>query len=324
MTSTDAPCSQRSVDIHEPLAGSAPSATAWIVIAHPGPWGRDALQDSGLDSDCVAHLRTALDAHGVRTILARRSRTRRVGNREDPNTTQHADVAPPPHNVWVAACGPSGGIGRHGQMSDVSTLLQWDLEALGQGVLPDFGVPMEGAWEFVCAHGKRDVCCATSGRGYALARQVSAPDAHVWECSHLGGHRFAPTCLFLPSGRLYGRLDAAGFYPAGCEPSADFLRGASYLSPAAQAADQAVRSALAMPASAPTHLTDPEDLNDGSVTVTVRTPEQETLRVTCSAHTIEAPASCGAPPTVRTVWQAEIAGAPSETHPDTPRRTRGC
>ena len=316
MTSTDAPCSQRSVDAHEPLAGSAPSARAWIVIEHLGPWGRDALEDSGLNRDCVEHLRAALDTHGVRTILARPSGARRESAHNEPGSPV------PSRHVWVAACGPSGGIGRHGQMSDVSTLLQWDLEALGQGVLPDFGVPMEEAWEFVCAHGKRDVCCATSGRAYALARQASALDAHVWECSHLGGHRFAPTCLFLPSGRLYGRLDAAGFYPAGSEPSADFLRGASYLSPAAQAADQAVRSALAMPASAPTHLAEPDDLNndlnDASTTMTVRTPEQGTWRVMCTANTIEAPASCGAPPTMRTVWQAEIAGAPSETHPDTP------
>ncbi|MCH9679777.1 MAG: hypothetical protein K0U35_09615 [Actinomycetia bacterium] len=318
MTSTDAPCSQRSVDTHEPLAGSAPSATAWIVVEHLGPWGRDALEDSGLNSDCVAHLRWALDTHGVRTILARRSGSRRVGARDEPNTTENPDVPSPPRNVWVAACGPSGGTGRHGQMSDFSELLQWDLEALGRGVLPKFGVAMEDAWEFVCTHGRRDVCCATSGRGYALARQASVPDAHVWECSHLGGHRFAPTCLILPSGRLYGRLDAAGFYPAGSEPSPDFLRGASYLNPAAQAADQAVRSALALPASAPTHLSEPNDLNGGSVSVTVRTPEQGTWRVTCTANTIEAPASCGAPPTVRTVWQAEIASAPPGAHPDNP------
>ncbi len=313
MTSTDAPCSQRSVDTHEPLAGSAPSATAWIVIEHLGPWGRDALEDSGLNSDCVEHLRTALDTHGVRTILARPS-----GARRDSAHNERGGLVPSRH-VWVAACGPSGGIGRHGQMTDLSTLLEWDLEALGQGVLPVFGVAMEEAWEFVCTHGKRDVCCATSGRGYALARQAAAPDAHVWECSHLGGHRFAPTCLFLPSGRLYGRLDAAGFYPAGSEPSADFLRGASYLSPAAQAADQAVRFALAMPANARTYLrVGPDGASEDSTTVNVETADNGTWHVSCTDNTIEAPASCGAPPTMRSVWQAAIAGAPSEKHPDTP------
>ena len=313
MTSTDASCSQRSVDTHEPLAGSAPSATAWIVIEYPGPWGRDALEDSGLNIDFVKHLRTALATHGVRTILARPSGPRR----ESAHDGRGSSV--PPRHVWVAACGPSGGMGRHGQMSDLSELLQWDLEALGQGVLPEFGVAMDDAWEFVCTHGKRDVCCATSGRQYALARQAAAPDAHVWECSHLGGHRFAPTCLFLPSGRLYGRLDAAGFYPAGSEPSADFLRGASYLSPAAQAADQAVRSALAMPANARTHLrVCPDGAIEGSTTLNVETADNGTLHVTCTDNTIEAPASCGAPPTVRTVWQAEIAGAPPGAHPDNP------
>ena len=319
MTSTDASCSQHSVDTHEPLAGSAPSATAWMVIEHPGPWGRDALEDSGLNSDWVEHLRTALSTHGVRTILARRSGARRGDTRAEPNEAQHPYVPPPSHNVWVAACGPSGGVGRHGQISDFSELLQWDIEALGHGLLPEFGVAMEDSWEFVCTHGKRDVCCATSGRQYALARQAAAPGAHVWECSHLGGHRFAPTCLFLPSGRLYGRLDAAGFYPAGTEPPADFLRGASYLSPAAQAADQAVRSASAMPASAPTHLrVSPDGLPEVSTTVNVETSDQGTWHVTCTASTIEAPASCGAPSTVRTVWQAEIAGAPAEAHPDNP------
>ena len=38
----------------------------------------------------------------------------------------------------------------------------------------------------------------------ALARVF--PD-EVWECTHLGGHRFAPTALVLPTGYSYGRLD---------------------------------------------------------------------------------------------------------------------
>ena len=29
----------------------------------------------------------------------------------------------------------------------------------------------------------------------------------MWESSHLGGHRFAPTALVLPTGYLYGHLD---------------------------------------------------------------------------------------------------------------------
>jgi hypothetical protein len=65
----------------------------------------------------------------------------------------------------------------------------------------------------VCTHGSRDACC---GRfGYPLYRRLgeaaarAAADLRVWRCSHLGGHRFAPTLLDLPSGRLFGRLGDA-------------------------------------------------------------------------------------------------------------------
>ncbi|HEY2773308.1 MAG TPA: sucrase ferredoxin [Candidatus Binatia bacterium] len=61
----------------------------------------------------------------------------------------------------------------------------------------------------VCTHGARDACCGRFGyplfvRFSQLARRHS--DVRVWRTSHLGGHRFAPTLIDLPSGRLFGRL----------------------------------------------------------------------------------------------------------------------
>jgi hypothetical protein len=62
----------------------------------------------------------------------------------------------------------------------------------------------------VCTHGSRDSCCGTLGvRAAQLLRECgNNPDgaAPVWEVSHLGGHRFAPTLLAIPSWRMYGRL----------------------------------------------------------------------------------------------------------------------
>ena len=62
---------------------------------------------------------------------------------------------------------------------------------------------------FVCNHGSRDRCCATFGFSiYQELRQVYAhPHAlRVWRCSHLGGHRMAPTLLDLPEGRYYAYI----------------------------------------------------------------------------------------------------------------------
>ena len=55
---------------------------------------------------------------------------------------------------------------------------------------------------FVCTNGARDRCCAVEGR--ELVKRLSLD---VWEISHLGGHRFAPTALRFPDGLLFGRLN---------------------------------------------------------------------------------------------------------------------
>jgi hypothetical protein len=58
----------------------------------------------------------------------------------------------------------------------------------------------------VCTHGARDRCCGSLGT--TLHRSLTSPDAvRVHRTSHLGGHRFAPTALLLPSGTVWAWLD---------------------------------------------------------------------------------------------------------------------
>ena len=62
----------------------------------------------------------------------------------------------------------------------------------------------------ICTHGSRDACCAAFGAPMYLKMHTAArslPNTRVWRCSHLGGHRFAPTMLDLPSGRSWGLVD---------------------------------------------------------------------------------------------------------------------
>jgi hypothetical protein len=59
----------------------------------------------------------------------------------------------------------------------------------------------------VCTHGVRDRCCGSFGT--ALALEASAAGVPVRRTSHLGGHRFAPTAVLLPSGTAWANLDAA-------------------------------------------------------------------------------------------------------------------
>lgn len=64
----------------------------------------------------------------------------------------------------------------------------------------------------VCTHGNVDAACARFG--FPIYKRLKADYAdrsggrlRVWRCSHFGGHKFAPTLIDLPSGRLWGHLE---------------------------------------------------------------------------------------------------------------------
>ena len=77
------------------------------------------------------------------------------------------------------------------------------------------------------------------------------PAASLWQASHLGGHRFAPNMVVLPSGVQLGRVsvaEAAGVaaaLAAGRIPL-DHYRGRTLYDAPVQAAEIAVRRALAL------------------------------------------------------------------------------
>jgi hypothetical protein len=57
----------------------------------------------------------------------------------------------------------------------------------------------------VCTNGRHDACCAEYGRPLARALAQAQPES-TWECSHVGGDRFAGNLVCLPEGVYYGLL----------------------------------------------------------------------------------------------------------------------
>jgi len=64
----------------------------------------------------------------------------------------------------------------------------------------------------ICTHGSRDRCCSRFGAPifhHARKRvdELKLENTRIWQASHIGGHRMAPTAIDFPSARYYGYLD---------------------------------------------------------------------------------------------------------------------
>lgn len=231
-------CSAYSVRLDEPLAGTAPSAVAWLAIEQPGPWGARALTESHLDHDLGAQLGRRAEGTGVRIALVRR-----VGH----HALTGSDA---PRRVLICDTRPGTATVHSFTVSDPRELLDLDLAALGSGRL-EAGTAHPDPLILVCTNGRRDRCCALLGRSLALdlTKADALGAADIWEADHLGGHRFAPTALVLPTGYMYGRLDtpiatAAIDAAARGRVVTKQARGRSTWSRPGQAADLALRTEL--------------------------------------------------------------------------------
>lgn len=59
----------------------------------------------------------------------------------------------------------------------------------------------------VCTQGTHDLCCGVSGVALADEIRDQRPDYTVRRVSHTGGHRFSPTFLAFPEGRMWAFAD---------------------------------------------------------------------------------------------------------------------
>jgi hypothetical protein len=194
-------CTTASRSLDEPVSATAATATTWLLLEQPGPWGTRALTSSHLDPAVGRALERAAEGTGVRIALIRRP-----GRHADPGGLAV-------RRVYAAHTVPGRTWLRSAAVCEPRRILDLDLAALGRGDHRTFGTALGGARHtggplaLVCTNGKRDRCCALLGR--PLAAELSGSGVPgVWEVTHLGGHRFSPTVLVLPYGYVYGRAEA--------------------------------------------------------------------------------------------------------------------
>jgi hypothetical protein len=272
---SDERCAEIAWALGEPMAGTAPSTRRWLCLERTEAWSADISRDP---EPLVRALLTRAAATGFRPLLIR-------------STERGPDRRPP--RIFLTDTAP----GR-----TVTTVLQIERpERLDDLALPEPddplpGDPVTGPLLLICAHEQRDPCCGLAGR--ALMDAMAGPD--VFAASHLGGHRFAPTALLLPTGYVYGRLEPTSATAilagaAGGEITTERCRGRCTWSARGQVAELAVREATGL-RSADVLIV--EDDSEDSVLVRTDAGQRWAVDVEAVEVDVTRPASCGARPTL--------------------------
>ena len=180
-------CSSLSSAHGESLAGTASQVKRWVLVEDPGPWGYDALIQNRVPSELLDDVKAWSDVVNARVVLIRRGPRRRGA----------------PRKIFVANSIPGHQWAKVFSTDDIGALLAVGPDALDTG--RDVPGDAIDALYLVCTHGRHDRCCSVRGNPVARALCSKYADG-AWECSHIGGDRFAANVVCLPRGAYFGRV----------------------------------------------------------------------------------------------------------------------
>jgi hypothetical protein len=226
-------CADASDQRVEPMLATASQVGGWVLVEVRGAWGEDAIHRSALAEHVPVDWKDQLKRRHVRAVCIR----------------SHLRAQAP--DVRLYACG----VRRPGR--GAAPLWTRDVPSLGDVVaaMEDLRLHHDEptGWRhaehriiLVCTNGRHDQCCANRGRPVIRALRETRWVDRVWECSHIGGDRFAANVVVLPDSIYFGRVEPDSAVSLLEQLDAgridlDHFRGRTSLSYAEQAVEHFVR-----------------------------------------------------------------------------------
>lgn len=183
-------CSVRSKEAAETTFGTASTGDAWLLLEYARPWGAKAFRESTLPKAVKVYLSGLLKSiPRSRVLLIKQTRTIKG-----------------PLTLFVARSRESSSSILKYEFFEYEQLLDLDLASALAGGSPSGTTPWEEPLFLVCTHGKRDKCCAKFGIPIYKTISTLVGESSVWQCSHVGGDRFAANVVCFPDGIFYGHV----------------------------------------------------------------------------------------------------------------------
>lgn len=197
-------CAEESRQAGEEIIGCATNHKIYVLIECPPPWTPNALDSKFLPANLKA-LKEEIDTEelSVRFVLIHSEQTKRDLSKR--------------LIIYRAKTGLSAGyIKQEFLVSDINDVASLLKDCLAGNTPEHEAIDIQTRDILVCTHGSHDKCCAKYGNPFYKAALATVSDlsldrVRIWQASHIGGHRFAPTAIDFPEGRYYGRLNQESF-----------------------------------------------------------------------------------------------------------------
>ncbi len=180
-------CSQIALESDELMAGTAVSAPVWILLEYRQLWQAKATSDNTLPVPVKTWLDEQMGMVNGRLQFIRQT------------------PYPEQYTCFISIPDAQNPRLYRFDFAEYEQLLTIDLAALVKGAAQYAPYLTTEPLFLVCTNGKRDRCCAKFGMALYKAFSTVVETA-VWQTTHLGGHRFAPTLMSFPAGVCYGQV----------------------------------------------------------------------------------------------------------------------
>ncbi len=179
-------CSELSMNAKEEMFGTVPRVDVWFLLEYRQAWADMAFPSSNIPDKVKRHLSNYLESipNSRLQLIKRHDRS--------------SDLI----KFYLAVSDEIGPKLFEFDLSSYEDLLELDIPEIVAGS----SFLRKDPLILVCAHGTHDTCCGKFGVPVYMEALKYESGFMAWQCTHLGGHRFAANILCLPHGIYYGRV----------------------------------------------------------------------------------------------------------------------